>query len=160
VIKIYKALILIVAILVISGCSSSNTHIPKQDDTIIATKDEMIGKWYGVHTYSDGTKRAHLINRYKDNRYKIEFISYYKDGDIYEYIEMGEWKIEDNLYYTTQKSFVANNIVESANINDANNYDLYKVIKSTDKIFVYKYLKTGKVYTIRKVPDSFSLDKI
>jgi len=118
----------------------------------------MVGKWYGKHEMKNGGYREHIAERTKNGQYKLTFRTYDKEGNYKEQIEVGEWGISGPYYFTMYRGQVKDKNFFPVDSSNPYNYDAYEILKITKSEFKYKHVEYGDIFTIKKVPLTFTFE--
>lgn len=152
----------LVLVLFVVGCASV-----QPEKTIAAIKkhsrsDEqnfqiLVGKWYGNQPTTDGGKREQLVIRNHDGTHIIHFRVHEPNGETWDQIEVGEWGISGDIYFTIFKGWIKNGTFKPSTGNVAYNRDAYKILELTGAQFVYESAQDGEVFSLEKVDAVFEL---
>jgi hypothetical protein len=117
----------------------------------------MVGKWMGEATTDDGLFRRELVEHNADGTYRDTFRTYHKDGSYEESVEVGEWGISGNIYFTLMKGWMVDGEFRPSDAMDPSFDDAYTIIELTDKLIRYKSVETGDEYVDHKVDADYIL---
>jgi hypothetical protein len=146
----------------LNGCSTTNTSTEEitssKPSTSLSQKEYwnlMIGRWYGSQPTKNGGKKEEIMEKLADGTYKITFrVSDPKNGKK-ESVEVGQWGISGSIYFSIFRGWVKGDKFTPSDPTDPYNYDAYRIINLTNKIFEYEHVTTGNHYTTKKVPVTF-----
>ncbi len=152
---------LLVSILLLNAYGlENNVTIAKLKNTTVFQKKyhyALIGTWYGNQKTNDGGFREEISHKYANGKYKLYFRMHNKDGSYYDQIEVGEWGLSGNIYFSIFKGWIdvdSNKFIPSDQ-SDPFTRDAYRILKLTDKEFVYESLDIKYKFINKKVPSNF-----
>jgi len=107
------AFTIISSITFLFGCNSLHTA----NDSVTSSKPElslsqqdkwnlMVGKWYGSQPTTDGGVKKQITQRSSLGDYKHTFRIYDVDGNYEEHIEVGEWGVSGQIYFSIFKGWI------------------------------------------------------
>jgi len=148
----------------IQACHIFNTSSVKVEQLKVDLPEDqkerwrlMTGKWYGSQPLKQGGKKEWLITRDENGFYEINFRNHLEDGSIEERTEVGDWGIAETFYFSIFNGWIINDQFVPADRRDPYNRDIYKVIRLNESFFEYENISTKDRYTVKRVPDDFSL---
>ncbi len=159
----YKIRIMIAAIaFLLGGCSSLHTSSEKvTDDKPYLSKSQketwglMVGKWYGSQPTTAGSRKDQITEHLSDGTYRDRFRVVSEDNKVRETVEVGQWGVSGPIYFAIFRGWLKDGKLKPSRSSDPYNYDAYRIINLTNKIFEYEHISTGTKYVINKVPSDF-----
>ena len=119
------------------------------------SRELLIGQWYRTQTNEQGNLLTEYALISVDGSYEFTFIEHDAEGKIKDQvIEFGDWGLVGDIHFTIAKGEVINQEQYSADLANPNNYHAYKVIKLTNKEFIYQHVETNERYTLTRVSDN------
>jgi len=118
---------------------------------------EYIGKWYGHSIVTGNKKREWLNERKNDGTYTIYFKTIDEEGNVEVQIEIGEWGISGDIYFSIFKKGIVDGKSFTGTSTDPYNRDAYKILKLDENEFVYKHIKFKDIFVTKKVSNDFEL---
>lgn len=143
------------------GCAKETTvkennfELYSKEDAAI-TRNLLIGSWYGEKLIHGDSQQKWVMTRFSDGTYSVKFQLKDKNGQIDGWTEEGIWGAKKPIYFTATRIYIDKGKASPANINDAALYDAYRIIELTNEKFSYYSYSSGKIFTVKKVDDSFS----
>jgi hypothetical protein len=162
------SLIVATSLLAFTACQPADyqgpaTIIPRMDLAPEETeryRELLIGKWYREQPRSDGTTVRSLSTMNSDGMERIEFQIIYKDGTISESLEVLNWGVSGDIYFTILRELVFDGEPEDVSPERPGNYLAYRVLKLTEEEFEYQTIVTGNVFQARRVAGDFELPRV
>ena len=164
--KLFHFLACLGFIALLSGCSSiertgleaSYTGFADQpSDTRKENWKLLVGSWYGSLETEDGGSYQWVIRRDIQGFYRLEGKITRSSGKIQSQVEIGEWGVGKEIYFSIFKGWVYGENVRPSDPTDPYNRDIYRILKLNEKSFRYQHIDSGKTYEVEKVADSFVL---
>jgi|SRR5579859_3373375 len=161
--KFAASIICIIGLLCSTGCALQANQPPvigiepATDSASLQRRQFMVGTWLEESALADGTSRRELVDRNVDGHYRMQFRTYNKDGTHEDQIEVGEWGISGNIYFTITKGWMIDGVLMSSDLTEPDYYDAYTIIKLTADEFTYKSVVIPDVYTARRVDPAYQL---
>ncbi|MEX1664099.1 hypothetical protein [Zhongshania arctica] len=151
--------------------SSANLHKPMQADdnsqpddvsdiqilASSASRNMLLGKWYGIRTMENGGQKEWLTERSADGTYRVDFRFVDTDGSARSQSEVGFWGVSGDIYFRIFRGWVTVEGMKPADPTVADHYDAYKIEGLDDNAFSYIHLTRNQRYTVKKVPTDFRL---
>ncbi|MFT7403383.1 MAG: hypothetical protein ACI955_000438 [Zhongshania sp.] len=145
--------------------SSANLHNPMQiDDNLLpgevsevqilassASRNMLLGKWYGVRTMENGGQKEWLTERSADGTYRVDFRFVDADGSARSQSEVGLWGVSGDIYFRIFRGWVTIEGMKLADPTVADHYDAYKIKGLDDNSFSYLHQTRNQRYTVKKV---------
>lgn len=153
--KIIPALMIVSALL--AGCAHDSLLEPgfkAGTEQTAKYREALIGRWYGDMKTSDGGRHRWLIERNKDSSFIVHFLSGIEGASI-DQTEYGSWGVSGNIYFTITSGYLHDKMPEPRDPTDPSLYDAYKILSLSDDTMTYQSVETKRVYTARRVDDSF-----
>jgi len=116
---------------------------------------QLTGRWFGSELTKTGGKVMWIAERRNDGTYRIQFRIIDISGKKQEKIEMGEWGVSGDIYFTTYKADLVGDKVVPVDPTDPYNRDAYRILKLTNETFEYISVDSSNKWTVRKVPADF-----
>jgi len=156
-----RTLLLFFSIAVLaSGCASTRGIRKTKDwETRGAESDRrlLIGKWFGESPVQEGGRKTWLMDRSGDGTFVVRFKNLTPSGKIEDESEYGDWGVSGDIYFTITRGWIRGGQKEPVHVRRSYFDDAYVVQKLTAEEFVYKSAADGDVYTVKKVPDNFTM---
>ncbi len=122
--------------------------------TVNYSRELLFGHWYRNDKDEQGNLVIEFAQMSEDGSFEFTFALHDDQGKVVEQvIELGDWGLVGDIHFTFTKSEVVEQEMYSADLNDANNYQAYKVLQLTHQIFQYQHLLTDEVYIMHRVVD-------
>lgn len=151
--------------------TSANLHNPMQVDENLqadeaselqtlasnASRNMLLGKWYGVRTMESGGQKEWLTERSADGTYRVDFRFVAADGSARSQSEVGFWGVSGDIYFRIFRGWVTIEGMKPADPTVADHYDAYKIKGLDDNSFSYVHQTRKQSYTVKKVPKDFRL---
>jgi len=135
-------------VVLFSGCSSPTATHP-------SSPNGLVGLWAGeIRELPAVAYTRWIADRRPDGTYSITFRNFSGDGSYYDNVETGTWHSHDALYYTitlTQHS------IGRAPRRNVHFEESYRIISLTESDFTYQDMKSGTVFSVRRVPEGYVL---
>ncbi len=119
--------------------------------------DYLVGAWLEESRNSEGELQRELAEHSADGKCKETFRIYHKDGSYDEDVEVCEWGISGDIYFTLTKGWLHDGQFAPADPTDPNYSDAYVITELTDTLFKYRHVETRNEFTDHKVPDDYVL---
>ena len=159
-----RQMLLILVLGILTGCEGEYTS---RDEIAIGkpfssvSQEQMwammVGTWYGDQPADGGGRKQWLMERNLDGTYTIQFRTTGPDGSFNESIEVGDWGVSGPIYFSSFRGWEEDGVLSPADPSDPYYYDAYLIIELNTEEFVYEHVTTGNRYTVRRVPDSFTM---
>lgn len=117
----------------------------------------LLGKWYGINETGSGVRKEWLVERAADGTYRTDFRSTSPDGKISSQSEVGFWGLSGDVYFRIFRGWVMVDGMKPADPTDPGHYDAYRIELLNSAHMRYRHLDHDRVYTMKKMPDSFRL---
>lgn len=122
------------------------------------TRNLLIGTWQGSQSTKEGGKREELCTRYPNGTYETEFLSFDAAGVVSKQKEVGVWGVSGSIYFSIFSGWVIDGRLVPADRSDSYSYDAYDIISLDGDVFVYKHVRIGDEYRVKRVSKAFTLD--
>ena len=163
-----KYLFLLWAISVLVGCATNpctdltltSAFAIEPSEVRVKNWNLLIGTWHGSQRTKDGGVYNWVMRHSANGLYMHESQTVTPDGKVEYQVEVGEWGMGGNIYFSIFKGWIEDNKFKPADPIDPINRDVYQIIELTDTLFRYKHLDSGEVYSTEKVADDFKLSEI
>ncbi len=159
--------ILSYAILFLVGCTTVDNNpilgdvfAPEVTQERKEKWNNMVGSWYGSQGMKDGGTYSWIIRRNINGLYQLEGIITKPTGESEPQIEVGEWGVGGDVYFTIFKGWIFNGKIEPSDPSDPYNRDIYKIIKFDKNTIRYQHIFSGETFEMKKVADSFKMPAI
>jgi len=87
----------------------------------------------------------------------VRLRTYNQNGGYRDHVEVGDWGISGNIYFTTVRGMIKNGGFYRVNKIDPYGHDAYKIIRLTKNRFEYEHVSTGNRYVLTKADADFQL---
>ncbi|MCJ8296006.1 MAG: hypothetical protein MJK15_16505 [Colwellia sp.] len=115
----------------------------------------LFGRWYRNDIDEKGNETVEYAQLSSDGSFEFTFISLDKKGEIIDEItELGDWGLVADIHFTLTKNELINEELYSADLNNDDNYQAYKVIALDHRKFHYQHILTNEEYIMRRVVDN------
>lgn len=118
---------------------------------------QLIGKWFGSLDLEGGGKYTWINERKNDGTYKVQFRITDASGKKEEFIEVGEWGVSGDIYFTIYKGDLEGGKIIPVDTTNPTYRDAYRILNLTNDIFEYEGLDEGSRFSVRKVAPNFTL---
>jgi hypothetical protein len=123
----------------------------------IFERNLLLGHWYRGDTDDTGNQLTEFAKMYVDGTFEFTFIQYDKDGHVHEEItEFGDWGLVGDIHFTITQGEHVDGESFSADMENEDNYQAYKVLKLNNKILEYQHIITNEVFILRRVVDKIA----
>lgn len=122
-----------------------------------ASRQMLLGKWYGIRKTANGEQKEWLTERSADGTYRTDFRSIAANGSVRSQAEVGFWGVSGDIYFRIFRGWVTIEGMKPADPTIADHYDAYKIEELDNSYFSYEHKARGKKYTVRKMPSDFRL---
>ena len=122
-----------------------------------ATREMLLGKWYGIRKLKDGGQKEWLTERSADGTYRVDFRFVSADGSARSQSEVGFWGVSGDIYFRIFRGWVTVEGMKPADPTVAEHYDAYKIDGLDGEYFSYVHKVRGQQYTVKKMPNDFRL---
>ena len=119
--------------------------------------DYLVGTWLEESVNSEGEVQRELAQHGADGRCQETFRIYHKDGSYDDDVEVCEWGISGNIYFTLTKGWLRDGEFAPADPSDPNFSDAYVITELTPTLFKYRHVETQSEFTDHKVADDYVL---
>lgn len=117
-------------------------------------RELLFGSWYRGDTDDNGNVISESSVITADGSYEFTFIVYDAQGHVMEQsVELGDWGLVGDIHFTLAKSEFIDKAHYAADLNDADNYHAYNVLKLNSQIFKYQHVITNEVFILKRVVD-------
>jgi hypothetical protein len=115
----------------------------------------LFGRWYRNDLDESGNETIEYAQLSSDGSYEFTFITLDHQGAISEEItELGDWGLVADIHFTMTKNQLVNEELYAADLNNDDNYQVYKVLALNHQVFHYQHGLTGEEYIMRRVVDN------
>ena len=122
-----------------------------------ASRQMLLGKWYGIRKNANGEQKEWLTERSADGTYRTDFRFSGADGSVRSQSEVGFWGVSGDIYFRIFRGWVTIEGMKPADPTIADHYDAYTIDGLDNVYFSYEHKARGKKYTVRKMPSDFRL---
>jgi hypothetical protein len=122
-----------------------------------ASRNMLLGKWYGIRKMADGGQKEWLTERSADGTYRVDFRFLSADGRARSQSEVGFWGVSGDIYFRIFRGWVTVEGMKPADPTVAEHYDAYKIEGLDGEYFSYVHQARGQEYTVKKMPGDFRL---
>ncbi|QBG37474.1 hypothetical protein [Litorilituus sediminis] len=117
-------------------------------------RDLLIGRWYRNDTNEQGIRTVEYAELLADGSFEFTFVCSDSASKHQEQIiELGDWGLVGDIHFTITKNEVVEQEVFAADLNNADNYQAYKVLQLTHDVFKYQHVVSKEEFTMYKVVD-------
>jgi len=139
---------LIATVLLFAGCRNGAV-------STVNVRDALIGHWVGeVHELPEVDFTRWHVHRKADGTYTIVFRNHLPDGSFYDYKTAGTWRVDGDYYCTSTLSEQTDKAPEWS---PTHYEDRYRILSLSRDNFSYQDLKSGIVFSVRRVESSYAL---
>ena len=118
-------------------------------------RDLLFGRWYRNELDDEGNETVEYAQLSADGSFEFTFTMLDSKGNIIEEItELGDWGLVSDIHFTITKDELIDKELFAADLNNADNYQAYKVLALDHQIFHYQHLLTNEEYIMRRVVDN------
>jgi hypothetical protein len=117
---------------------------------------QLVGKWFGSLNLEGGGKYMWIMERKNDGTYRVQFRVKDPSGKIINKIEVGEWGVSGNIYFTIYKGDLEEGKIVPVDTTDPTYRDAYQILKLTSENFEYEALDEVARFSARKVASDFT----
>ena len=118
---------------------------------------KVIGHWYGDNPIREGGKQLELTDLTENGTYTTQYRIIERSGSVRTGTEAGLWGVSGSIYFTITQAYVHGEIASPADPTSASVYNAYEVTQLDDKTFRYRCATCAGEWTLRRVPESFTL---
>ena len=119
---------------------------------MIYIREKLIGKWYRNDLDDEGNQVSEYAHMLADGSYEFSFIYHDAQGEvIHQIIELGDWGLVGDVHFTMTKSEFIDNEHYAVDLNDADNYNAYRVLELTNQTFKYQHVYMHHLYRNCKI---------
>lgn len=117
-------------------------------------RELLIGRWYRNDVNEQGIRTVEYAELLVDGSFEFTFVCCDSSGKHQEQvIELGDWGLVGDIHFTITKNEVVDQEVFAADLNNADNYQAYRVLQLTHDIFKYQHVVSKEEFTMYKVVD-------
>jgi hypothetical protein len=162
-----KTINIVCVILFLAGCAGiagtqntlSSAFAPQLSEERKNNWKLMVGTWYGSQKTQDGETYSWIVQHKANGTYKHDAQIIDVNGNIKKQVEVGEWGIVKNIYFSVFKGWLEDGKFIPSDPTDPSIRDAYEVLELTDDKITYKNLINNDIYTVRKVSDNADFSK-
>ena len=115
----------------------------------------LFGRWYRNDIDEQGNETVEYAQLSSDGSFEFTFITLDEKGEVIDEItELGDWGLVADIHFTLTKNELINEELYSADLNNDDNYQAYKVIALDHRKFHYQHILTNEEYIMRRVVDN------
>ncbi|WP_291618105.1 hypothetical protein [Colwellia sp.] len=115
----------------------------------------LFGRWYRNDIDEQGNETVEYAQLSSDGSFEFTFITLDEKGEVIDEItELGDWGLVADIHFTLTKNELINEELYSADLNNDDNYQAYKVLGLDHKTFHYQHILTNEEYIMRRVVDN------
>jgi len=116
---------------------------------------QLVGKWFGILDLEGGSKYMWVNERKNDGTYKVHFRVIDPSGKRKEAVEVGEWGVSGNIYFTIYKGDFEQGRINPVDTTNPTYRDAYRILKLASDFFEYENLDDGIRFSVKKVAPDF-----
>ncbi|WP_246143378.1 hypothetical protein [Colwellia echini] len=118
-------------------------------------RDLLFGSWYRNELDEQGNETIEYAQLSADGSFEFMFTTLNSQGEIIEEItELGDWGLVGDIHFTITKDELIGEELFAADLNNADNYQAYKVLALNHQTFHYQHSLTNEEYIMRRVVDN------
>lgn len=122
--------------------------------TNVYNRELLFGQWFLNSVDQQGNETVEYAQLSADGSFEFTFITKDSEGEVIEKItELGDWGLVADIHFTITKDELIDEELFSADLNNGDNYQAYKVLSLDHKTFHYRHLLTNEEYMMRRVVD-------
>lgn len=115
-------------------------------------RELLVGRWYRDGTDSQNGHTTEYAQLNADGSFEFTFTVYNAAGEpIEEVSELGDWGLVGDIHFTITKDELIDDELYAADLNNADNYHAYKVLKLDHKVFHYQHRVSNEEYIMKRV---------
>ncbi|WP_057832102.1 hypothetical protein [Colwellia sp. TT2012] len=115
----------------------------------------LFGRWYRNDIDEQGNETVEYAELSSDGSFEFTFITLDVNGVIIEQVtELGDWGLVADIHFTLTKNELINDEIYAADLNNDDNYQVYKVLSLDHKKFHYQHRLTNEEYIMTRVVDN------
>lgn len=116
---------------------------------------QLVGKWFGILDLEGGGKYMWINERENDGTYKVHFRVIDPSGKRQEAVEIGEWGVSGDMYFTIYKGYFEEGRINPVDTTNPTYRDAYRILRLTSDFFEYESLDDGMRFSVKKVTRDF-----
>ena len=125
---------------------------------MIYERELLFGRWFREDKDDQNRKIIEYAQLGADGSFEFTFITLMtKVGEaekiVEQVTELGDWGLVADIHFTITKNEVFDEQLYASDLNDSNNYHVYRVIQLNHQIFEYQHIETQEIFKMRKVTD-------
>jgi len=121
---------------------------------LIYDRELLFGRWYSESIDVQGHKTIEYAQLSVEGTFEFSFVSFDDKGDVIEQVtEFGDWGLVADIHFTLTKSEMVEQEHYAADLNNADNYHAYQVLKLDSHTFQYQHIVTEEIYTLHRIVD-------
>jgi len=115
----------------------------------------LFGRWYRNDIDEKGNETVEYAQLSADGSFEFTFITLDVTGEVIDKVtELGDWGLVADIHFTITKDELINEELYAADLNNDDNYQVYKVLALDHKSFHYQHKLTNEEYIMRRVVDN------
>ena len=117
-------------------------------------RELLLGQWFRQEIDEHGNQFIEIADFTLDGTFQFCFTTQSKQGDVIEKVtELGDWGLVGDIHFTITKNEVIEDDIYAADLDNAQNYQAYKVVALTAEYFQYQHVVSNESYTLRRISD-------
>jgi len=122
---------------------------------IIYKRELLLGRWFRQEADEQGNQFIEVADFSLDGSFEFCFTTQTKQGDVIETVtEFGDWGLVGDIHFTITKNEVIEDKMYSADLDNSDNYQVYKVITLTPEYFQYLDIISNESYTLKRITEA------
>lgn len=119
---------------------------------MVYSRELLIGKWHRHDIDELGNQVSEYAEISADGCFEFTFIYQNSDGEtINQSIELGDWGLVGDIHFTMTKSEFIEEQHYAVDLNDADNYNAYRVLELTSQTFKYQHVVSQEIFVSRRL---------
>ncbi len=131
-----KAIFTLLALANVIGCSTINNTSKKAGQPAIA-RSYLVGTWYNERQLSNGVTEEKTLENFDDGTYRITLKSTYKGGYTANNLELGQWGLSGDIYFTIARGTVEGCSIVSTDRQAPDTYNAYTIDELSEARLAY-----------------------
>ena len=116
------------------------------------SRERLIGKWHRHDIDEQGNQISEYADVSVDGCFEFTFIYHNSVGEVtHQCIELGDWGLVGDIHFTITKSEFFEEQHYAADLNDADNYNAYRVLELTGQTFKYQHVVSNEIFVSRRL---------
>ena len=122
-------------------------------------RELLFGRWFREEIVEPNKKIVEYAQLSADGSFEFTFVTLQvkvgeADQIVEQVTELGDWGLVGDIHFTITKDEVVDEQIYAADLNDSDNYHVYRVLQLNHHVFQYQHVNTNEIFIMRKITDN------